>query len=87
MAQMLSFSLDIYYLLCYIYQKRISFIARHLEEVVSIQIKFDGHKKRKASGFPHNLLWFIQEEKQKSAFKAGVSPVLEGSQISSLTRY
>lgn len=61
MAQMLSFSLDLYYLLRYIYQKRILFIARHLEEVVSIQIKSAGHNKLKVSGFPHTLLWFIPE--------------------------
>lgn len=52
----------------YIYQKRIVFFMSYLEEIISIQIKFNDHNKQKISGFPHNMLWFIQQQKLESIF-------------------
>lgn len=54
--------------LCHLYCKKVKFFVRHLEDTVNIQVKFNGHVKRKISGFPHNMLWFIKQQQLDSAF-------------------
>ena len=44
---------------CHLYCKRVHFYVHHLEEVVSIQLRVSGLERRKLSGFPNSMEWFL----------------------------
>ena len=53
---------------CHLYRKRIVFFVRHLKDVVTISLKYNVSTRRKISGFPHNMLWFIQQQELDASF-------------------
>ena len=53
---------------CHLYRKRVMIFVRHLKDVVIINIKYDVSARRKISGFPHNMLWFIQQQELDASF-------------------
>lgn len=54
--------------LCHMYSKAITFNVRQLEDTVTIKLKLNAHEKRKISGFPHNMLWFIKQQQLDAVF-------------------
>ena len=47
---------------CQLYCKRITVRVRHLEDNISLYIRGGAAERRKISGFPHSMLWFIQQQ-------------------------
>ncbi|KAL6716956.1 hypothetical protein ACLMJK_004869 [Lecanora helva] len=53
---------------CYLFCKKARFYVRHLEETVNMQIRLNGLERRKLSGFPHSMAWFIHQQRLDSPF-------------------
>ena len=53
---------------CGTYVKRVELNVRHLEETVTIYIQPDHQARRKISGFPHTISWFIQQQRLDNEF-------------------
>lgn len=54
--------------ICHMYSKTITFNVKQLEDTVTIKLKLNAHEKRKISGFPHNMLWFIKQQQLDAVF-------------------
>lgn len=52
---------------CQLYRKKITIRVRRLEDQASVYVKF-GTERRKISGFPHSMLWFIQQQQLDTVF-------------------
>jgi len=48
--------------MCHMYCKRVHFYVRHREDIININIKVHHLERRKISGFPHSLMWFIRQQ-------------------------
>ena len=53
---------------CHKYAKKINFYVKQLEDVVTIKLKLNAHERRKISGFPRSMLWFIKQQKLDAVF-------------------
>lgn len=53
---------------CHLYHKRVQFQVRRLEDVVTISVKMSSLERRKISGFPHSMLWFVREQQIEAPF-------------------
>ena len=51
-----------------LYCKKAHFYVRHLEETVTMNLKVNGLERRKLSGFPHSMAWFVQQQRLDSPF-------------------
>ena len=53
---------------CRLYHKKIRFHVRHLEDTVSLFVKINDLERRKISGFPHSMQWFIKQQQLDAPF-------------------
>lgn len=53
---------------CQLYQRRVRFYVRHLEETVNIYLKANNLERRKLSGFPHDMAWFVSRQRLSMPF-------------------
>jgi len=53
---------------CRLYRRKVIVRVRHLEDIVSLYIKYGATERRKISGFPHSMSWFIQQQQLASEF-------------------
>ena len=53
---------------CHLYCKKVSFYVRHLDESISMHLKVNVLERRKLSGFPHNMAWFVRQQHVDSPF-------------------
>ena len=53
---------------CRLYCKKAQFYVRHLGETVSMHLRVNGLERRKLSGFPHSMTWFVRQQHLNSPF-------------------
>ncbi len=53
---------------CHLFGKKAQFYVRHLEETVNIHLKVNGLERRKLSGFPHSMAWFVHQQQLDAPF-------------------
>ena len=63
-----SLTVDDICLNCHVYHKRVSFHVRQLEDAVTIFVKINDLERRKISGFPHSMQWFVKQQQLDAPF-------------------
>lgn len=53
---------------CNLYCKKVRFYVRHLKENVKMHLRVNGLERRKLSGFPHSMAWFVHQQQLDSPF-------------------
>ncbi len=53
---------------CQLYQRRVRFYVRHLEETINMYLKANNLERRKLSGFPHDMAWFVSQQRLSMPF-------------------
>lgn len=53
---------------CRLYRRKVIVRVRHLEDIVNLYVKFGVTGRRKISGFPHSMSWFIHQQQLASEF-------------------
>ena len=53
---------------CHLYGKKVQFNVRRLEELVSISLRVNELERRKISGCPHDVHWFIRQQRLDAPF-------------------
>lgn len=53
---------------CHLYHKRVQFHVQQLEDIITISIKINGLERRKITGFPHSMQWFIRQQQLVAPF-------------------
>ena len=53
---------------CRLYHKKVQFHVRQLEDIVTIFIRISGLERRKISGFPHTMQWFMTRQRLDAPF-------------------
>ncbi|KAL8939686.1 MAG: hypothetical protein Q9216_003226 [Gyalolechia sp. 2 TL-2023] len=56
--------------MCGRYVKDVVFNVRHLEETISIRLQYQQRHRRKISGFPHSVSWFLKQQRLRNDFGA-----------------
>lgn len=54
--------------LCHRYCKRVEFYVRHPSDVVTVYLQIDSQKRRKISGFPQTMIWFVRQQNLDAVF-------------------
>lgn len=53
---------------CRLYTKRVRFTVRHPREIITIYLEADGDVRRRISGFPQSMEWFVIQQELGSVF-------------------
>lgn len=54
---------------CHLYRKKITFSVRHLEDQMTMYVNLGAASKQRISGFPHSMLWFIDQQRFDGEFE------------------